>query len=189
MSPQDSENEYTGDMTSRAHFENQSDERGTPLTLIRPLKRVVEFDLDPASGCEPEPIAPNRYTKEDDGLARPWWGHVWLNPPYSEIADWMEKAAKEAQGVDVDSIMALVPNRTSTRWFHDYATTADRYVVLDGRLKYEHTDGSAPFPSAVFVWGADALPSEAMDELAERGEVYEIARERRTKQSGLEGFE
>jgi len=169
--------------------EETSDEYATPPSIWRPLARAVGgFDLDPASGCEPEPIAPNRYTQEDDGLARPWWGDVWLTPPYSEIADWMEKAAKEAHAPDVDSIMALVPNRSSTRWFHDYATTADRYVVLDGRLKYEHTDGSAPFPSAIFVWGAGTLPSEAMDELADRGEVYQIARERQTEQSGLEEF-
>lgn len=179
-SPQENSRSFTDD----AHFSSGNDERGTPQSLIRPLKRAIGgFDLDAASGCEPEPIAPTRYTKEDDGLARPWFGNVWLNPPYSDIAEWMEKAWKESLNPDVDSILVLVPNRTSTQWFHDHATKADYYVVLEGRLKYVHTDGSAPFPSAIFVYG-DA-PDAVLGELASRGGLYQLAKQQDTEQTTL----
>jgi phage N-6-adenine-methyltransferase len=175
-----------GTFVDDAHFSSGNDERGTPLDLIRPLKRAIGgFDLDAASGCEPEPIAPERYTEEDDGLAKPWFGDVWLNPPYSDIAEWMQKAHRESQNERVDSVTCLVPNRTSTRWFHDYAAHADAYVVIDGRLKYVHTDGSAPFPSAIIVFGD--VPQAVYGELAKRGVVYRRDGEPESKQTTLAG--
>jgi len=174
----------TGTFVDDAHFSSGNDERGTPVELIRPLKEAMGgYDLDAASGCEPEPIAPNRYTKDDDGLAKPWFGDVWLNPPYSDIHAWMEKAHKESRSPDVDSVTCLVPNRTSTKWFHCHAAHADAYVVIEGRLKYVHTDGSAPFPSAIFVFGD--VPGGLYDELAKRGVVYRRDDEPETKQATL----
>lgn len=173
-----------GTFVDDAHFSSGNDERGTPLDLIRPLKEAMGgYDLDAASGCEPEPIAPNRYTKEDDGLAKPWFGDVWLNPPYSDIVDWMEKAYKESKNDEVSSVTCLVPNRTSTRWFHDYAAHAEIYVVLRGRLEYIHTKGSAPFPSALFVFGD--VPDAVHDELCARGVVYRRDDEPETRQATL----
>lgn len=157
-----------------AHFETGNDERGTPLDLARKLKRANggRFDVDPASGCEPEPIGKTRFTIEDDGLKQDWFGSVWVNPPYSDIADWMEKCNVESDRDDVNYILALVPNRTSTQWFHNHATKAGIYCVIEGRLEFEHTDGSAPFPSAIFGYGD--IPDDVMTVLHQEGAIYTI---------------
>lgn len=162
------------DFQNKAHYESGNDERGTPVELARQLKRANggRFDLDPCSGCEPEPIGEERFTIEDDGLAQRWFGAVWMNPPYSDIEDWMKKASTEAQRDDVDYVLCLVPNRTSTQWFHKYAVEAEVFCVIEGRLKFEHTDGSAPFPSAIFAYGD--VPDDVMDVLHHRGAVYHI---------------
>ena len=47
-----------------------NNEYATPPEIWRPLSRAVGgFDLDAASGAESTPIAPDRLTKEDDGLS------------------------------------------------------------------------------------------------------------------------
>jgi DNA N-6-adenine-methyltransferase (Dam). len=67
-----------------ASMDPDNNEYATPPEIWRPLSRAVGgFDLDAASGAESTPIAPDRLTKDDDGLTQPWHGNVWLNPPWS----------------------------------------------------------------------------------------------------------
>jgi hypothetical protein len=61
----------------------------------------LEFDLDvaaPPGGPWHVPCK-RYYTAEDDGLAQPWDGLVWCNPPYSNYAPWAERWAKHPAGV------------------------------------------------------------------------------------------
>lgn len=52
-------------------------------------------------------------------------------------------------------MIALVPARTDTRWWHaDIAGRADVWL-LRGRLAFGDGSQAAPFPSAVVAWGAD----------------------------------
>ena len=51
-------------------------------------------------------------------------------------------------------VVCLVPARTDTAWWHDYAMQGEIRFIR-GRLKFEAMDGvksSAPFPSAVVVY-------------------------------------
>jgi len=76
----------------------------TPLSLI---KSLGEFDLDPCGEIY-HPTAKTIFTK--CGLERSWFGRVWLNPPYSEVALWLSKLSKHGNGV------ALVLARLDTKW-------------------------------------------------------------------------
>jgi hypothetical protein len=60
----------------------------------------VTLDLDVASPSEPLEWIParNRYTVADDGLALPWHGLVWCNPPYSAPAPWCKRWAEHPDG-------------------------------------------------------------------------------------------
>jgi len=130
-----------------------NDEVATKPKLWRPLSRGIGgFDLDPAAGCEPTPIADNRYTKEDDGLTQPWYGTVWLNPPFSEKTPWYKRLVSQYWNGDVDRAVALATVDPSADWFHDWFSTADVISFLDGRDWYMGNGNSPTFSTQVGVW-------------------------------------
>jgi hypothetical protein len=60
----------------------------------------ITFDLDVAAPAEPLEWIPARrsYTLDDDGLAQPWHGTVWCNPPYSAPTAWCYRWAQHGDG-------------------------------------------------------------------------------------------
>src|SRR5262249_28447663 len=90
------------------------------------------------------------YSPIDDGLAQPWSGKVWMNPPYGRtIGQWMRKAWEASQ--QGATVVCLVPARVDTRSWHDYAKRGT-VLFLRGRLKFGGIGNSAPFPSALVVF-------------------------------------
>lgn len=126
----------------------------TPPGIIAALG---QFDLDP---CCP-PVMPWRtadrcYTVVDDGLKQPWFGRVWLNPPYSRDAViWLRKMADHGRGI------ALVFARTETAWFFDTVwNAASGALFLEGRIYFHRADGypakaNAGAPSLLVAYGDD----------------------------------
>lgn len=143
----------------------ENDEVATKPKLWRPLSRAVDgFDLDPAAGCEPTPIADTRYTPEDDGLTSPWFGTVWLNPPFSEKARWYRRFVDQYMNGDVDRGVVVAPTGTDADWFHDWFATADYIVFLDGRGWF-HQDGSENWTTMLGLWNPTPKLMKATDTL------------------------
>jgi phage N-6-adenine-methyltransferase len=90
-----------------------TDERFTPPEVWTPLNRLFNFDLDPCTTPD-NPLATYYFfTKEDDGLTRPWAPEkVFVNPPYSDIGAWVDKAVGEAASGAF--VAFLIPNDCST---------------------------------------------------------------------------
>jgi len=141
-------------MASKQWWQTEkNDTVATKPELWRPLSEAIGgFDLDPAAGCEPTPIADNRYTKEDDGLSQPWFGNVWLNPPFSEKTPWYKKLVDEYWNGDVDRVVAIATVDPSCDWFHDWFSTADQICYLDGRDWYLAEGTSPSFSTMVGAW-------------------------------------
>lgn len=134
------------------HFSSESPEHYTPRDV---LAAVVEcfgaIDLDPCSNDgAPNVPAARHYTRADDGLAQPWYGRVFMNPPYGrEIGLWVRKLLNEQ---DVTAAIALVPARTDTEWF-DNLTREAVVCFVTGRLTFIGNEEPAPFPSAIVYLG------------------------------------
>src|SRR5262249_50080508 len=113
------------------------------------------FTLDPCATAE-NAKCPTFFTREQDGLAQTWTGRVYMNPPYGrEIGLWMRKAYESAQ-TTAELVVCLVPVRTGSAWWQDYAMQGE-VRFLRGRLKFVGSQNSAPFDSAVVVFrGASA---------------------------------
>lgn len=116
------------------------------------------FDLDPCCHQDhPWPIGKTRYYLPTDGLQQPWFGRVWLNPPYStkECDRWLAKMADHGRGI------ALVFARTETQWFHQHVwKKASAIFFIEGRLHFHHLDGSrahgnAGAPSCLVAYSLD----------------------------------
>lgn len=134
--------------------EEQNDEVATSPELWRPISRHVGgFDLDPAAGAESAPIATTRYTRADDGLAKPWFGTVWLNPPFSEKTPWFRRLVSQYKSGAVDEAVAVAPVTTSSKWFHNWFARADTLCFLDERNWFNQGDNPS-FSTVIGVWGA-----------------------------------
>jgi phage N-6-adenine-methyltransferase len=158
--------------------DDKTDEWATPKSFVRPLADAVGgFDLDPASGAEAEPHAAKVYTEEDDGLSQPWHGAVFLNPPFSEKADWIQKAIAEVNEGRADLVVTVLPCDTSTTWFHDMVSEAPIHCFIGpGRQEFDRRGdepgGTAPsFAVLVAVFGEE-MPKELLGVLSTRGIVY-----------------
>lgn len=74
-----------------------------------------------------------------------------MNPPYGrEIGDWMRKAYQSCNQNGA-LVVCLVPARTDTAWWHDYAMKGE-IRFLRGRLKFGGAETNAPFPSALVIF-------------------------------------
>lgn len=112
--------------------------------------RFGPFDLDPCATAATAKC-PRFFTISDDGLAQEWAGRVFMNPPYGRtIGRWMEKAWNASQ-TTADLVVCLVPARTDTRWWHDWAVRGEVEFVK-GRLRFGDLSAPAPFPSALVVF-------------------------------------
>lgn len=142
------------------------DEWLTPPEILRALG---EFDLDPCAPVKrPWPTAAEHYTIEDNGLAQPWHGRVWCNPPYGlEAARWLDRLAQHGNGI------ALIFARTETRMFFDHVwRRADAVLFIEGRLHFHHVDGSraaanAGAPSCLVAYGS--ANRRALSDAQDRG--------------------
>lgn len=130
-------------------FSSQSVEWETPEHIFSELNTEFHFDLDPCASDKNHKCRVY-FTKGDDGLSKEWFGHVFMNPPYGrEIGKWIQKAFKESlRGVVV---VSLLPARTDTRWFHDYIYGKAEIRFIRGRLKFNQSHNSAPFPSMITI--------------------------------------
>ena len=141
------------------HFSSTTPEWATPQAFFDELHAEFDFELDPC--CTDD----NRkcriwFTKAEDGLHWQWAPRrTFMNPPYGrEIGQWMRKAYEESQLGAL--VVCLVPARTDTAWWHDYAKKGEIRFVR-GRLKFGGHTNSAPFPSAVIIFRPSQLNRSA----------------------------
>ena len=129
----------------------------TPPDILNRLYGVVggRFDLDPCSPSRQGPVkARLRYTVEDDGLRLPWRGSVYVNPPYGRgLVQWVAKACAEIELKRATTVIALLPARTDTKWWHEHVAGHADTFLLKGRLSFGNGSAPAPFASALAIWG------------------------------------
>lgn len=139
-------------MKTETLWSKDSAEWETPQDLFDSLNTLYGFNLDVAATAENAKCS-RYFTKEDDGLAQNWGGsRVWCNPPYGrQIGKWVRKAYEESRKPGT-LVAMLLPARTDTAWFHDYAMKG-KVQFLRGRVRFGGAENNAPFPSIIVIFG------------------------------------
>lgn len=130
----------------------------TPKIYIDAARAVLgTIDLDPASSeiANRTVKATVFYDEETNGLDKPWFGNIWLNPPYQRklIVDFIDKLLNSK----FNQCIVLVNNATETEWFSAMIEQANAFVFTSHRIKFLTKDGIAgrPLQGSVFVYFGD----------------------------------
>lgn len=113
---------------------------GKSQTYITPrwlLDALRPFDLDPCA-ADPRPWDCAETNWSTDGLSsRPWFGRVFLNPPFDryQVELWVNRLARHGNGV------ALLHARTEAAWFKPIWTHATAILFLASRIKFCDEEG------------------------------------------------
>lgn len=138
-------------MMTPGMYSSKTDLWSTPQLFFDGLHRTHNFTLD-VCATDSNAKCARYFTEQTDGLSQQWEGSCWCNPPYGrEIGKWIAKASLSASLGNPEgcSVVALLPARTDTRWFHDhiYNKPGVRVEYVKGRLKFGDGKNPAPFPS------------------------------------------
>lgn len=112
-----------------------TDDWYTPSWLFKAAD--VVFDLDVAAPVDPSRrTCPARsyLTPVEDGLTADWHGTVWMNPPYSQAARWVDRWADHPSG------LALLPAMREVKWLGALMGSADATALLS--MDFGRPDGT-----------------------------------------------
>ena len=85
--------------------------------------------------------------RSQDGLSD-WKDKTFVNPPYSNVLPWVEKAIKERQ--KGKRVVMLLKMDTSTKWFSRLQESGAKFMWINGRLQHQ-TGKPAAFPSMLVI--------------------------------------
>lgn len=122
--------------------ESPGDEWRTPPFVFEYMDRIHQFQVDLAATFD-NALCASYYDRESDALAHEWHrGAVvgWLNPPYSSIDPWLEKARNEAgRGF---TTVCLIPAPNGEKVYHKHVFgVASEVMWIEGRLAFIGLDG------------------------------------------------
>ena len=126
----------------------------TPKEIFNKLNYEFNFTGDVAASKE-NALCKNFYTEQDNALEQEWFYSNWLNPPYSDITPWMDKAIEQhSKG---KTVVMLVPADTSVQWFKKAFDSCTECRFISGRISFINAETQKPVSgnnkgSVIFIW-------------------------------------
>lgn len=118
------------------------DSWNTPMDVVERVRAVFQgqIDLDPCSNEAAQIVIRARtyYTLGNDGLTHEWFGRVWLNPPFSNPAPWVDNLL----GSRFASAITLTNNCTETTWCQRLMHQATAILLPHKRVRFWHAERS-----------------------------------------------
>jgi DNA N-6-adenine-methyltransferase (Dam) len=119
----------------------KTDDWFTPHEIFAALGLTFDLDVAHPGVGTPHCCVPalKIYTIADDGLAHPWFGLVFMNPPFgirNSHVSWLRKFFVHGSGI------AIVRAYTSSGWWHAEMPKAEMILFPKGKTKFVRPDGS-----------------------------------------------
>jgi hypothetical protein len=138
------------------------------------------IDLDPASCEKAQEIvkAARFYTVNDDGLAQPWFGTVFCNPPaaWPHVANFAGKFITEYTVGHTKAEIMLTHNSSDTGWYRQLLDNCHALCIVRGRIRFLGPDGrecgSPPQGQNIFYIGSD--PATFAQHFADVGRILPL---------------
>jgi phage N-6-adenine-methyltransferase len=139
-----------------------SNEFQTPDWVFDPLHREFNFQYDLACREHNKKLEKGLCYPKVNSLDIEWHklsdGWLWLNPPYSPLKPWIQKAQREfLLGA---KIVMLIPPILSTKYFSAVMPAEIRYIT--GRINFIGSDGKEmtgnSHDSALVIYGPPVMP-------------------------------
>jgi phage N-6-adenine-methyltransferase len=129
----------------------------TPHSFFDPIHAEFGLEIDAAASRD-NAMLPRYWDVGTDAFRQDWRDRrIWCNPPYGrkEIYRWVKQCA--CGGATI--VVALLPARTDTRWFHDFIYNKPGVEIrfIKGRIKFSGTTGAGKFPSMVVIFNRHYL--------------------------------
>jgi phage N-6-adenine-methyltransferase len=106
-------------MNNDLMFSSRYESWDTPQEFFDKQNKIYGFTCD-VCATDKSAKCQKYYTIETDGLKQTWDGICWMNPPYGRaIGKWIKKAYDETRKPGT-LVVALLPARTDTKYFHSY---------------------------------------------------------------------
>lgn len=150
---------------------SETNEWYTPEDPYIEMAREVmgDIDLDPASCAAAQAgiQAGTYYTIDDNGLSKPWFGRVWLNPPYGKTGNrsnqdiWTSRLWSDYRVFNrVVEGIALIKSVPGYEWYEKARDLADAFCEARERIRFINAvtgkRGQAKAGSTFLYYGPDA---------------------------------
>jgi phage N-6-adenine-methyltransferase len=128
----------------------------TPHAYVESARQALGgIDLDPASckKANKNVKAGAFYTERDDGLVQPWFGRVFLNPPYSVglLEPFITKLARSFAADDIDAAICLTPSYAlSNKYFSSMWDLDPIVCITTKRIAFGHPDEAKAWETSSF---------------------------------------
>ena len=150
------------------------DSRFTPPEFMANIYAAFgEVDLDPCAHLLSPVVARRRILVDEggDGLVDAWSGRLaFVNPPFSDLTTWLDRAHQEWMSGRVETVVCLVPVRTDSALFHEKLSADADIYLLRGRVRFLDIHGRGqptPFSLMVLTLGATARQKARYAQLAQ----------------------
>ena len=149
----------------------------TPPELFYWLNWILNFQFEiDAAAIQENALCDLFFT---DGLETSWHKHgkrIYINPPYSDLARWLQKAYLESQlGC---TCVVLIPSHKGESWWDDWIIDkAERVILLKGRIRFIHPvsgqlEKQAPFGSSFVIYSPHSTPER--DTILKKARLVDI---------------
>lgn len=124
------------------------------LTATRHYLAIPDFSIDLAAD-DTNHVTEVYYTPAENALIGEWadWCRdtwAWLNPPFADIAPWVEKAYQESR--KGGKIAMLLPAGVGANWWKSWVHEKAPVLFLNGRLQFVGTTEVYPKDCALVLY-------------------------------------